>query len=304
MKGMLEEEIITDRPDVTSLELAQRNAMDGAFRHVRKKIQNASDLENLSQIRQSSYATHQEKIACLKARVQALVTNIEMGIDDLDSSAESLYDLLRDIEHIQNESTTATSHISIEHFKDLQSLATIWERMVQVDNLLTQFRKTDNIIESIEKYFQEHPEGFSIKCFSAIDRLLTFEKELLFFTDDEQMKRFVEERFRTVHEAQSRLFDNVGKTLENAFAGGKAVDTDVLIRANWIMCAIGKESEIMHRIETSIRNHFQSGISENITEDSLNNTLTKLNERIETLPEQLESIIPANFIAYFSASFL
>ena len=293
MKGIREEDTIAEGPKPLSLDSALQKATEGAFMHVRKKIQNASDLENLAQNRQSAYATHQEKIACLKARVQGLVTNIEMGIDDLDSTADNLYGLLRDIEHIQSESTHATSHFSGKHFEDLKSLATFWERIVQVDNLITQFRKTDNIIASIEKFFKDNPDGFSIKCFTAIDGLLTFEKELLLFTDDPQMKEFVEERFSTVHQAHERLLSNVEKIIENAFASGRNVDTDVLIRANWIMCAIGKEAEILGHIETSIRSHFQSGISEGITEASLETTLTKLNERIETLPEQLERILPA-----------
>ena len=182
MKGMREEDTIAEGPKPLSLDSALQKATEGAFMHVRKKIQNASDLENLAQNRQSAYATHQEKIACLKARVQGLVTNIEMGIDDLDSTADNLYGLLRDIEHIQSESTHATSHFSGKHFEDLKSLATFWERIVQVDNLITQFRKTDNIIASIEKFFKDNPDGFSIKCFTAIDGLLTFEKELLLFT--------------------------------------------------------------------------------------------------------------------------
>jgi hypothetical protein len=166
-----------------SLEGAKDDATAKAFRNVTCRLATSADLESLGQLRQVAVAAHQDRISVLKARVQGLVSNIETGIEDLGTTADRLDGLLLDLARLETESNVVTSQIAVKSSADLKSLATLWERVATVDNLISQFEKTDLLITSVTKFFEANPSGFSINCYTTIQKLLKFKAELLIKTD-------------------------------------------------------------------------------------------------------------------------
>jgi ribosomal protein L17 len=280
-----------------SLDKARQDATEAAFRFVTRGLATAADLESLENLRHAALINHGEKIAILKARVQAIVSSIETGIDDLKTTAERLDDLLLDIERLVTESKRATSQISDKYARDLKSLSVIWERVVTVDSLITKFEEVDSLIASVQRFFQERPNGFSIRCFQAIRKLLEMKDDLMSHAQpgpDSDIMVFLADKFKPALTAMDQLKRNVTTCLESAFAGGACVDADLVIRANWILCAMGKREE--ESIETLLMNALRAQFQEclvDATAENLRLQLQKLNKRIEALPEQLESVMPA-----------
>jgi hypothetical protein len=215
-----------------------------------------------------------------------------MGIDQLTTSTDQLDALLLDIERLETESVKATSQISTQHARDLKTLGTIWGRIVNVDKLMTEFEETDQKIMSIQKFLSENPDGFSINCFNAIQKVLLYKSEILAQNLNPDSMTFIKEHFEPVDLARGQLMRNVERHLSNAFSGPGPVDPDLVIRANWILIAEGRPEQIKQFLSKAVCQQFNQ-ILLDPTPENLTKQLKKLNQRIETLPEQLEAIIPA-----------
>ncbi|OHT17309.1 hypothetical protein TRFO_12447 [Tritrichomonas foetus] len=269
-----------------ALERARQDAEADAFKFVSDSISNSSNLESLEQIKQTVFNKHQNKIAFLKARVQGIVTNIETGINDLVEISTNLTNLKSDIKSIEEESSSGV--VVLDNFKILQGLATIWERAIIIDELMESFKTADDTIEMISKYFDENEKAFSIKLFTTIESLIDFENDLLTNVDDIGLKRYVQSRFEKVHQCREKMIDNVHDCLENALEQ----NVDQLIRANWIMVAIDEHDKITEYLRSAITRQTYAKMQD-IDRNNVSLYLQKLSGMIETLPEQLELLIPA-----------
>ena len=267
------------------LKNARWEAERDAFQFVSQKIGTSSNLESLEQVKQSVLSKHQNKIAFLKAQVQGIVSNIETGISNLYETSSDLQTLKSEINIIEEESSNA---IVVDNFKSMQSLATLWERVNIIDDLMYNFKSADDMINDIVKFFEDNPHMFSIKLFTTIESLIDFENDLLKHVDDVSLKKFVEDHFQPVHNSRSTLINNVHECLENAFTQS----ADQLIRANWIMCAINEHDRIIEYLRSAITRQAYSKM-EDVDKNNVALYLQTLSSVIETLPEQLDLLIPA-----------
>jgi hypothetical protein len=275
-----------------SLAAAKEDAIIQAFRDVTRVLSTPAALESLGQLRQAAVNAHQERISVLKARVQGIVSNIETGIDDLGTTAERLDRLLLDLGRLETESKDVTSQIAVKYSADLTSLSVLWEHTSTVDNLISQFERTDELISAVEKFFTDNPTGFSVNCYTTIQKLLTFKAELLVKTDNSDSQSFIAEKFRPVSTARETLMQNVLNFVENSFTGGGTPEADPLIRAFWILSADEQVDKITSALTTAVRRQFQECVID-ATPENVTLQLKKLGQRIEVLPEQFEALRPA-----------
>ena len=293
-----------------SIEQAREDATNSAFKFVRNKLTNTSDLESLELIKQTADIKHMDKIAFLKARVQGYVRNIEMGLADMEKANSVLRRLLSDIGEIETQSHEVSEFDLTKQISNFKSLGVIWENLNQIKDLNSRFGEAETYIDAVEKFFILNPNGFSIKCFKTIDSLLKFEQDVLekmeakeneirtFNAESpnkdkaERAKVYLIEKFKPIHEAKEKLMNNVHDLFLNIFTGFSNIETDLIVRAAWIFIANGQKNRILDNLEEAMRNQFLI-IDQNPTEDKLNIYLQQLNDIIDKLPEQIEHIVPA-----------
>lgn len=266
-------------------------AVNDAFRIVQRKLNTTADLESLEQIKQQTYVKQQDRLTRLKARVNTVVTNIASGIEDLNQTSRLLHTLQGEIKEIENESSNATK-VNFKYFEDLTVLATVYERLYKVNQIISRIDEADKLINNVNHYFNVNPDSFSIKCFKTIQLLLSMEDELLAESTKEDVKEFIRNHFLSVHENMDKLLVNIQKKLESIFDSDTIINKDEIIRANWIYVAIGKKAEITNCIKSSMVNQLQKIVTE-ATEDNLDSKLKSLVEMIENLPEKLQEVMPS-----------
>lgn len=267
-------------------------AVEEAFKIVQRKLTTSADLESLEQIKQQTYLKQQDRLTRLKARVNTVVTNIASGIDDLNQTSRLLHTLQGEISDIENESSNASTKDKIGYFDDLTVLATVYERLYKVNQIISRMDEADKLIDKINCYFNTSPDSFSIKCFKTIQLLLSIEEELLTESSKEEVKLFIKKHFQSVHDNLDKLLTNIQKKLESIFDSNTVINKDEIIRANWIYCAIDKKSEITNCIKSSMVGQLQKIVTE-ATEENLDSKLKSLVEMIENLPEKLQEVMPS-----------
>ncbi|OHT01582.1 hypothetical protein TRFO_07461 [Tritrichomonas foetus] len=271
------------------LDVAKREAEVEAFRFISQKIGVSTNLETIDQIKQTVQIKHSKKISFLRARVQGVVSNIEVGINNLKKSSKDLHNVSYDNNSIEKESKTVIGHIGdLGQFKTMQALAIIWERSTLIDELIGDFNETDKTMESISNYMKKNPNSIPIKLLLTVESLISFESELIDNLESSELKKYVEFHFKEMHECKKRVIQNAYDTIENAFVH----EIDSIIRANWILISIGQHDKIIECIRTAITQEFYAKM-ESKDRNNIVLYLNTLNELIENLPEQLELLIPA-----------
>ncbi|KAH0790984.1 hypothetical protein GPJ56_005119 [Histomonas meleagridis] len=306
-----QEEKIEDR----IIREATEDAINSAFKFVRNKLTSTSDLESLELIKQSAYVKHQDKISFLKARVQAYVGNIKLGIEDLEASTSQLGRLLCDINDMETQSNEISTFELSEQFSTFHDLGIIWDNLNQINTLNKQFEEADRYIDAIKRFFESNPKGFSIQCFQTIQSLLHFESEITqqLLDKEDKIKKstnnsiysdspnkdksdralnFLTYKFQPIHEAKAQLIENVHELFTHAFTGDNKIDTDSLVRAVWILIANGEKNRLIECIHSAICSQFKPMMVDP-KEENLNLYLKQLNDIIDSLPQQIETMMPA-----------
>lgn len=278
-------------PNISSdIKRARKEAEDDAYKSVRNSIGNSSNLESLDQTKAVAIQKHQNRIAYLKASVQGIVSNIESGINDLQTTEESLKDLQKEIISIQEETARQGAAFSYnpEHNKQLHDLALIWERATTIEGLLNSFEEADKMIDMIVKIFEQNDEFFSIKAYNTIKSLLEFRNELLGKLEDPSLKQFIQEHFAPVEESSQKHEGNVVHCLTTAFSKTQ----DELIRAIWILKSMGKEKEV---IVTYLYTGFVEDADhelKSVNDANISEYLGKLAGLIDLIPEKMDHLLP------------
>lgn len=267
-------------------------AVNEAFKIVQRKLSTSADLESLEQIKYQTYAKQQDRLTRLKAHVNTIVTNIASGIEDLNQISQILYSLQIEVADMENESTNGFTTDNFEHFSDLALLATVYERLYKVNQIISRIDEADKLINYVNYYFSVNPGNFSIKCFKTIQSLFSIEDELLSENTKEDVKDYIKQHFHSVHDNFDKLLLNMRMKLESVFDSDTIIDKDEIIRANWIYCAIGRKAEITNCIKSSFVKQLQKIVTE-ATEENLERKLKSLVEMIENLPEKLQEVMPS-----------
>ena len=207
---------IQEKNDVLSFERAREDAIDSAFKYVRKKLDKNSDLESFEMIQQAITTKHQNKIKFFKSRVQGCINNLEYGIKSLEKTKLELSGIKEDNKSIENNKQQLQKFTILKEFDLFKTFSSIWEQLQYIDEFYKKLIEAESYIEDVVKYYEKHPKGISIKCYQTIQSLLDFESDLIKNVDEQNVPVIIS-KFDPIHKAKAKLMVNVHPQIEYSF---------------------------------------------------------------------------------------